>query len=337
MIPEEKTAAVTRALSEAFGVTTYQDIRMMTRGNATTRVFRIVVRDTPFLLKITMRTDDATRHFACMRAAADAGLAPRVRYTNVEERISITDFVETVPLPAAAALVRVPAALRALHDLPPFPGSSINTTCTFLLNQGTAVDEFIRKFRAATILPETETADLLARYAQLLAAYPYHDPALASSHNDLFKPDNILYDGERIWLIDWEAAFLNDRYADLAVLANMLVNNHSEEAAFLQAYFGQPPDPYQSARFFLMQQIAHLFYAFAFLFVGSFGGQPDLSRELPAWDDFQSRYWTGEITLSDSPTKILYGRIHRERLLHNMRQPRFQESMRIVSERYALP
>src|ERR1022692_2472698 len=32
-----------------------------------------------------------------------------------------------------------------------------------------------------------------------------------SSHNDL-TPENSLFDGDRGWLVDWEAAFLNDRY-----------------------------------------------------------------------------------------------------------------------------
>ena len=56
---------------------------------------------------------------------------------------------------------------------------------------------------------------------------------MVSSHNDLFKPDNILFDGQRIWLVDWEAAFLNDPYADLAAVANQVVTNDEEEMAYL--------------------------------------------------------------------------------------------------------
>ena len=70
---------------------------------------------------------------------------------------------------------------------------------------------------------------------------------MVSSHNDLFKPDNILFDGKRVWLVDWEAAFLNDRYADLAVAANLVVTNNAEERVYLQEYFGGPPDQYQLA------------------------------------------------------------------------------------------
>ena len=251
MIPQEKIAAVTRALHEAFGVTEFEDIRRLTKGTSPA-VFRIVVRGRPYLLKFILRTNDPGRKIACMRAAADAGLAPRVWYTSIPDRIAVTDFVEAVPFPVTDALFRMPAVLRALHALPPFPRvpDHLNTTCMFLMTQGPAVEGFIRNFRAANIVHEDESEELFARYAQMAAVYPRHDPDLVSSHNDLFKPDNILFDGQRVWLVDWEAAFLNDRYADLAVVANQVVSNEAEEGAYLQEYFGQPPNSYQSARFY---------------------------------------------------------------------------------------
>ena len=337
LIPPEKSAAVTLALREAFGVTAVEDIRRLTKGNATSRVFRIVVRGSPFVLKIIMRTDDPTRHFACMRAAAAAGLAPRVWHTNIADKIAITDFVEEAPFPVTDALIRIPAVLRTLHALPPFPGvpNRINTSCMFLINQGPEVDGFIQRIRAAKFLPERETEELLACHAQLAAVYPRHDPDMVSSHNDLFKPDNTLFDGHRVWLVDWEAAFLNDRYADLAVVANLVVTNDTEEKIYLQEYFGKPPDRYQLARFFLMQQVAHIFYAMGYLLFGSEGQPLDLSETAPDFRDLHRRIWAGEVNLKDRQMKIAYGRVHRERLLQNMRQARFGESVRILSDRYA--
>ena len=335
MIPQEKSAAVTRGLNEAFGVTEFEDIRDLTERPGSNRAFRIVVRGSPYLLRINTRPGDMTRHFGCMRAAADAGLAPRVRYTAIEDRISITDFVEAVPLPAPDALLRIPAALRTLHALPPFPRVPFNTTCTFLLNEGPALDGFLQKFRAANILPEPEAEELLARYEQVAAVYPHLDSDMVSSHNDLFKPDNILFDGQRLWLVDWEAAFLNDRYADLAVVANMIVTNEPGERVYLQAYFGEPPDEYQRARFYLMKQVAHMFYAMAFLMLGSSGRPIDWSERVPAYSDFQWRFWTREISLADDHAKTVYGRLHWEQLSQNIRQARFDEALRIVSDRNA--
>src|SRR5437588_11224821 len=92
MIPQDKNAAVFRALHEAFGASHIEDICRMTKGLSWDLVFRIVVQGSPFLLRIMTRIDernDPVRQFTCMKAAAEAGLAPRVRYTNAEDGISI--------------------------------------------------------------------------------------------------------------------------------------------------------------------------------------------------------------------------------------------------------
>ncbi len=336
MIPLQKSAAVTRGLREAFGVTEFEEISELAEGLGSNPVFRIVVRGSAYLLRINMRAGDVASHYTCMRAAAEAGLAPHVRYTNIEDRISITDFVEAVPFPVTEALVRMPKVLRTLHGLPPFPTRAhhLNTSCTFLLNKEIALEGLIRRFHAANILSKAQNDELFARYAQIAAAYRYNDSEMVSSHNDLFKPDNILFDGGRAWLVDWEAAFLNDRYADLAVVANLVVANDAEEVIYLQGYFGRPPDDYQLARFFLMRQLAHMFYAMAFLMLGSSGEPVDWSEILPDFTDFNRRFWSGEIELKTNKTKIAFGRVHWERLLENMRQARFDEALRIVSDRH---
>ena len=332
-IPVEKSTAVARGLREAFGVTEIDNIRMLTKGQTPALVFRIEVRGTAYLLRISMWPVDQTSHFDCLRAAADGGVAPRVWYTNVEDKISITDFVETIPFPAAEALVRMPATLRKLHALPQFStrADNINTTCTFLLRKGPVVEGFLKRIQSAGIFAEGEGEEVLERFEQLAAAYPSDDADMVSSHNDLFKPDNVLYDGERVWLVDWEAAFLNDRYVDLAVVANLLVSDDVEERAFLETYFGQAPDEYQRARFFLMQQLSHFFYAAAYLLQGTPGKAADRSTAAADWRDFQKKLWTGEIFLEGGEVKLAYGRIHLERFLRNVRRERFSEALKVVA------
>lgn len=341
IIPEDKSAAVTQGLREAFGVEKFEDIAMLIKGQSGALVYRMVVRGSPYLLRIITRTQDPTlpQHFTCMKAAAEAGLAPRIFYTSIEDRISITDFVEAVPFPMAEALIRMPATLRTLHALSPFPGrmNHLNTSCMFLLNKGPALDGFIQTLRAANILSEGDFAELLDLHARLLAVYPRQEIDMVSSHNDLFKPDNVLFDGHHVWLVDWEAAFLNDRYADLAVFANLVVTNEAEERVYLQEYFGQTPDEYQRARYFLMRQVAHMFYGASFLWLGSKSKPVDWSAIVPSFTDFHRRIWAGEVNLADDDTKVLYGRVHWERLLQNMRLPRFDEAMKIVSDRNARP
>jgi hypothetical protein len=89
-----------------------------------------------------------------MSAAAEAGLAPRVRYSNAEDGISITDFVEAVPFPATQALVQLPGTLRKLHALPRFPKA---------FNYVTAHNGFIWRFRKAGLLPKGEIEEIFTR------------------------------------------------------------------------------------------------------------------------------------------------------------------------------
>ena len=327
MIPEAKTAVVGRALQEAFGVNEFEDIRMLTAGLSTALVFRIVVRGCPYLLRIITRTDamnDPTRQFTCMKSAAAAGLAPRVWYTSTEDRISITDFVEARPFPKTEALALLPLTLRTLHALPPFPKMILYR------DYFEALDGYIQKFRAANIMPASETEELFQLYARVQSVYSRQDAEMVSSHNDL-KPENILFDGTRVWLVDWEAAFLNDPYTDLAVTANFVVTNDADEEIYLRSYFGEAVSEYRLARFYLMRQALHMFYAMIFLLLGSSGKLIEPNAEAPDFRDFHDGIWAGEISLASAETKLQYGRVHMKQVLRNMRTVRFQDALRIVS------
>ena len=326
MIPQEKSAVVSRGLREAFGVTDLDDIRKMTTGLSSDLAFRIVVKGCPCELRITMRVNeqtDPTRQFACMKAAAEAGLAPRVWYASIEDGVSITDFVEVVPFPAPEALALIPGSLRRLHALPPFPKA---------FNYVTAHKGFIWRFRASNLLPRNEIEEIFTRYEQVCAAYPRLDSDMVSCHGDL-KPENILFDGQHVWLVGWQAAFVNDRYFDLAVAANFMVTNDGDERTYLEHYFGQRPNEYQRARFFLMRQVVHMFYVAVFLLLGSAGKPIDQSENMPSFRDFHRRIWEGEISLASNDLKVVYGMVHWEQLSQNMRQTRFDEALSIVSER----
>jgi aminoglycoside phosphotransferase (APT) family kinase protein len=266
-----------------------------------------------------LRTEDPTRHFTCMKAAAAASIAPRVHYASVEDRVFITDFVETRPFPVDEAAVRLPRVLRALHALPPsrLP-CHFNTTCTFMLTPGPAVDGFLRKFQDSNALTKEDSDEVLGCFALLAAVYPRDENERVLCHNDLFKPDNILFDGDRVWLIDWEATFDNDPYADLAAMANLCVFTDADEDVYLTEYFGSEADEYQRARFFLARQLVHIFYSVHFLAVGS-TGDPAEARQPVDFQDLQRRLWAGEFYFVDKPTRAEYGRAHWQQLVRNVR------------------
>jgi hypothetical protein len=56
---------------------------------------------------------------------------------------------------------------------------------------------------------------------------------------------------------------------------------------------------------------------------------------VPAYGDFQRRFWAHEIDLGDEHSKTAYGKVHWEQLWHNLRQPGLDEALRIVTNRRA--
>jgi thiamine kinase-like enzyme len=328
MIPQEKRAAVYRGLNEAFGTAVIEDVCRMTKGLSSDLVFRIAVKGSPFLLRIMTRMDernDPVRIFACMKTAAEAGLAPRVLYSSEEDGIAIIDWIDSVPFPIATALGHLPTTIRRLHTLPP---------STKAFNYLTAHNFFIWRLRGTGLLPEMEIEEAFRHYRQICATYPRLDADLVFCHMDL-KPENILFDGRRAWLIDWMAASINDRYFDLAIIANFVVTNEAEERTYLGEYLGQPPDEYQLARFVLMRQILHMLSAAVFLLLGSAVKPIRQNGKPPSFRNFHERVWAGEIDLADNDLKVIYGMVHWSQFLENLKQPRFDEALEIVSTRNA--
>jgi hypothetical protein len=326
LIPEAKNDAVARALSETFGVCQLEQLRTMTGGLSKALVFRIVVRDKPYLLRVILSTDvaagpgqgDQTHHFDVMKVAADAGIGPHVCYTSAEDGISITDSVHAQPFPRTEALTLLPATLRKLHALPNFPSQRA-------VNFLEVMDRMVQRFQTAGILRGGDAAELFEFYAKTKAAYPCDGSESVSSHNDL-RPENILFDGQRAWLVDWEAAFLNDRYLDLAVVSNFIVTNPAEEETFLRTYFGEPAGEYRRARLYLMYRLLHLFYPAFVMTLSCKGRSIDSVTDAPDLRNFLDRIWSGEIDLADDETKIEYARAHMREALKSHRTLRFREA-----------
>src|SRR5699024_144020 len=122
----------------------------------------------------------------------------------------------------------------------------------------------------------------------------------------------ILYDGQKLWVIDWEAAFQNDRYADLAIVAKSFVSGEDQEEVFLRYYFGNALNNYKKARYYLMQQVCHMYYAMLmFKFAAAmrppdFTHDPDMST-VPL-GEIPKLIQRDELSLSSYEGRLLYGK-----------------------------
>jgi hypothetical protein len=299
---------------------------LLTGGLSSALVYRMVVGGQPYLLRIVMRADgfnDPARQYICMRLAANAGVAPRVCYSNPKDAVSITDFIVGAPLPSDPVpdLVKM---IKAIHSLPPFPK---------LVNYLDGMDILIRRFHESGLLPAAVTQEHFQYYAEIPRTYPRQDADLVSSHNDL-NPNNVLFDGKRLWAVDWEASFLSDRFVDLAIVANMFLVPEEREEWFLCAYFRDALDDHKRARFFLMRQVCRIFYAIAFLNLASAsrvdGAPVDTGMETPPLREVYAGIGAGKVALGSHEGQLMFGKVQLNDALRAMKSPRFARSLELM-------
>ena len=132
----------------------------------------------------------------------------------------------------------------------------------------------------------------VAGLARVRAEYPW--TAQVSAHNDI-NPRNVLFDGERLWLVDWELAFGNDPLADVANIANNSSEVPDVDTLVLEGWLGRSPDDDIRHRLALMRDLHRLFYGT--LLLSEFIGRRDPEAELTAMkpDEFRAAIKRGEL------------------------------------------
>ena len=262
VIPFAKREAVLQATATAFGAAEIESAERITKGASGAGIFKITVDRVEYLLRIEGPPDglrDPARQYACMRLAAEAGVAPRVIYANAGHGVAIIGYIRSRPVQTKRAreesLRAVVSAVKRLHAAPLFPA---------LVEYLEGVAMLIRRCQATRILPKKILAKYLKMYEELAAVYPRRNTELVSSHNDL-NPGNVLFGNEQVWLVDWEAAFAADQYVDLAALTNFFAESEGDKEVILQSYFGVATSDGHRARLFLMQQLNRIFYAMVIL------------------------------------------------------------------------
>jgi thiamine kinase-like enzyme len=319
LIPADKWPAVEKALLQTFKILAPEDITLLTGGMSTALVYKIIIRQQPYLLRIVMQVDelnDPKRQYDCMQLAADAGIAPRVYYTNVADALSITGFISAPPIwenftDRNSLLQTLGQKIKEIHALPLFPK---------LVNFLDGVDIFIQQFQALNMFPEEVLAPYFKQYKRIPSYYIREDTDIVSSHNDL-NPSNILFDGQKVWILDWEAAFENDRYVDLAITAQFFAATEEQEDILLTAYFGDTLDEEKRARFFLMQQVTYMYYAMIMLRLAA-SSQPagtvhNADMNTPSLQEVRAMIRSRELELATYEGKLLYSKALLNTILKN--------------------
>ncbi len=175
---------------------------------------------------------------AAAKAAHAAGVSPEVVHT--EPGIMVMAFVEgrtcvAADVRDAERLKKILPLLKRVHRvMPRYLYGPILSFWPFHVIHDYATTLEKAKSRYASRLP-----DLVDVAASLELAVGPID--LVFGHNDLL-PQNLIDDGSRIWLIDWDYAGFNSPLFDLANLASHAEFDAEQEAWMLSTYFGRAPD-----------------------------------------------------------------------------------------------
>ena len=202
------------------------------------------------------------QHIRILRRAAERGVAPPIVHVDEDARAVISLRIAGAPLPAALgdplqrerAIVDVVARLRALHEIDP-------TGIEERDGLGFARDMWEMQRRRAGFPPwATEMTSAFDHIAATLA----RDPRRVVSHNDV-NPGNVLWDGTRAWLVDWEVAGLWHPYYDLAAFVTFLAMDAERAYDLLALQQGSPADAAARETFAALRQLVALAIGSIFL------------------------------------------------------------------------
>jgi thiamine kinase-like enzyme len=307
-LPAAQRDIACAAIMAVLGSKAVINVRPVKGGVSGAAVLLIEAGDRRFVLRIEGTASPLRNpyQYVSMRIAAEADIAPRIHYLNADERVVIVDFIEDRPLETypggAQGLARaVGTMLKEMQALPLFPNfmdypDIVNRLWMHVCKTGLFADGILD---AAS-----------QKLSEIRKAYAVDAEKYVSSHND-FLPRNLLFDGKRLWLIDWENGFRNDPLVDLATALDNFAPSPELEEALLRSWLGHTPDRLLRDRLVLVRSLTRLFYA-GVLFSASASAahakaDPDLSA--PTAGEFERAIRAGRLKAETAETSHVLGKM----------------------------
>ena len=166
------------------------------------------------------------------RRAAELGIGPAVLGMLEEVGTLVTELVDgkhLEPTPFGERLDDVVDLIHRFHDSGALGGA-------FPIHR--IVEWHARDASAYGVMAPNSYERLHQQSRRIEAAFARSPMATVPCHNDLL-PGNVLFADDRVWLLDFEYAGMNDVFFDLGNLSVNSELNHEAEERLLTLYFGQ--------------------------------------------------------------------------------------------------
>jgi thiamine kinase-like enzyme len=250
---------ITRVLAGIPGLAVANDLAVERIGGLTNRNYKITLGPERYVLRLagagTSEYIDRTAEAHNARVAAAAGVNAQVLHFQIANGTMLARYIDdslTMSEAAFKDLGRVERAARAFRRMHRF-----HEPFTGRFDVFAQIDEYLALLRRNDArIPEgyealQKEADAARR---LLKERP---AALAPCHNDPLA-ENFVDAPDRMYLVDWEYAGMNDPMWDLGDLAVEAGFGPEQEEALLRAYFEGKPPPAQRGRMVLAKGLCDL-------------------------------------------------------------------------------
>src|SRR5262249_23246328 len=139
---------------------------------------------------------------------------------------------------------------------------------------------------------------------------PPSDRATVLSHNDV-NPSNVVYDGGRVLLFDWDAAAPNDPLYDLAAIA-VFMRMDEATCRRLIAIHDEAAEAALPARFLYYRRLVPTLCALVFMKLARERGHEGTSGDekiesMPTLGEFHQRMVAGAVNLANAEGLWLFG------------------------------
>src|SRR5215212_6131867 len=249
-MPAEAVRALAPLLGEAEGAPAPLD------GGITNRNFRLRWGGRDCVLRLPGKDTellgiDRRAEWAASCAAAASGVGPPALAFEPRLGCLVTEFVEGRAVEPAELRARIPelaAALRTVHGGPGPPAT---------FDAFAVVERYRLLVERSRATPPVDLEPLAAGARAIRAAISGPEHAPVPCHNDLLSA-NVLDDGRRLRILDWEYAGMGDRYLDLGNLAANNGFGEADDEALLGAYWDEGCTPRRVAALRLMRIMSDL-------------------------------------------------------------------------------